>query len=46
MPPIVRTVLDKTMQDARFYIVTYVRNDEFSVKDGYAIFVVKLREHL
>ena len=35
-------MVDKTMQYARYYRVTYASQDEFQVKDGFTTFVVNL----
>ena len=42
--PRVRVLLDKTMQDGKYSIVSHVGSDEFPVKDGFTQFVVKLND--
>ena len=37
-------LLDKTMQDGRYCVVSHVGSDEFQVKDGFTQFVVKLND--
>lgn len=44
LSPMIRVIVDKTMQDGRYCTITYVGRDEFQVKDGFNNFVVKLTE--
>ena len=40
--PRIRKVVDTTMQYGRFCKVTYARDDEFQIRDGFSTFVVNL----
>ena len=42
--PKVKVLLDKTMRDGRYCVVSHVGSDEFQVKDGFTHFVVKLND--